>query len=166
LLLCNDKAVLGSWVNGRWTNLFTGSVIAALVMLSVVVTASVLFPSITGGHTSWPGSADRRHACVDDCAAGLSAGGRDGGRARAWRLARRTVAVAPSFAWPNDSGADAGGDTGLDRTDTVLPARLHLASSDAEMPNALLSLCDGARVAGSTVAELIPTARNVDPCHP
>ena len=49
LPLCNDKAVLGSWVNGRWTNLFTGSVIAALVMLSVVVAASVLFPSITVG---------------------------------------------------------------------------------------------------------------------
>ncbi len=55
MLLCNDKAVLGSWVNGRWTNLFTGSVIAALVMLSVVVAASVLSPSITV-HI-WPGSA-------------------------------------------------------------------------------------------------------------
>ncbi len=48
LLLCNDRAVLGPWVNGRWTNLFTGAVIAVLVMLSLVLTASVLFPSITG----------------------------------------------------------------------------------------------------------------------
>ncbi|GAC1339685.1 MAG: divalent metal cation transporter [Acetobacteraceae bacterium] len=48
LLLCNDKAVLGPWVNGRWTNLFTGAVIAMLVMLSVVLTASVLYPAITG----------------------------------------------------------------------------------------------------------------------
>ena len=48
LLLCNDKAVLGPWVNGRWTNLFTGSVIAILVMLSIVLTASVLYPSISG----------------------------------------------------------------------------------------------------------------------
>ena len=24
LLLCNDEAVLGPWVNGRWLNLFTG----------------------------------------------------------------------------------------------------------------------------------------------
>ena len=49
LLLCNDKAVLGPWVNGRLTNLFTGAVIAVLVMLSVVLTASVLFPAITAG---------------------------------------------------------------------------------------------------------------------
>jgi Mn2+/Fe2+ NRAMP family transporter len=48
LLLCNDKAVLGPWVNGRWLNLFTGAVIAALVMLSVILTASVLYPNIDG----------------------------------------------------------------------------------------------------------------------
>jgi NRAMP (natural resistance-associated macrophage protein)-like metal ion transporter len=46
LLLCNDKAVLGPWVNGRWVNLFTGAVIAFLVMLSIILTASVLFPGI------------------------------------------------------------------------------------------------------------------------
>jgi NRAMP (natural resistance-associated macrophage protein)-like metal ion transporter len=46
LLLCNDKAVLGPWANGRWLNLFTGAVIAALVMLSVILTASVLFPNL------------------------------------------------------------------------------------------------------------------------
>jgi len=46
LLLCNDKAVLGPWVNGRWLNLFTGVVIAALVMLSIILTASVLFPAM------------------------------------------------------------------------------------------------------------------------
>ncbi|MBV8737319.1 MAG: divalent metal cation transporter [Alphaproteobacteria bacterium] len=46
LLLCNDDAVLGPWVNGRWVNLFTGMVIAALVMLSIILTASVLFPDI------------------------------------------------------------------------------------------------------------------------
>ena len=49
LLLCNDKAVLGPWVNSRLTNLFTGAVVAVLVMLSVILTASVLFPSITSG---------------------------------------------------------------------------------------------------------------------
>jgi len=46
LLLCNDRAVLGPWRNGRWLNLFTGMVIAALVMLSVILTASVLYPNI------------------------------------------------------------------------------------------------------------------------
>ncbi len=46
LLLCNDKAVLGPWTNTRLTNLFTGVVVAVLVMLSVILTAAVLFPNI------------------------------------------------------------------------------------------------------------------------
>jgi Mn2+/Fe2+ NRAMP family transporter len=46
LLLCNDKAVLGPWVNSRRVNLFTGAVIALLVLLSVILTAAVLFPGI------------------------------------------------------------------------------------------------------------------------
>ncbi len=48
LLLCNDKAVLGPWVNGRWLNLFTGAVIWVLVMLSIVLTASTVFPNLSG----------------------------------------------------------------------------------------------------------------------
>jgi hypothetical protein len=47
LLLCNDKAVLGPWVNSRRLNLFTGGVVAVLVMLSVILTGSVLFPDIS-----------------------------------------------------------------------------------------------------------------------
>jgi Mn2+/Fe2+ NRAMP family transporter len=50
LLLCNDRAVLGPWTNGTKVNIFTGGVIAALVMLSVILTASVLFPDISGAH--------------------------------------------------------------------------------------------------------------------
>jgi NRAMP (natural resistance-associated macrophage protein)-like metal ion transporter len=46
LLLSNDRAVLGPWVNSRRLNLFTGAVVAALVMLSVILTASVLFPDM------------------------------------------------------------------------------------------------------------------------
>ncbi|WP_341210879.1 NRAMP family divalent metal transporter [Sphingomonas paucimobilis] len=49
LLLCNDKAVLGPWVNGRWLNLFTSVVIAALVMLSIILTSSVLYPAMSAG---------------------------------------------------------------------------------------------------------------------
>ncbi len=48
LLLCNDRAVLGPWVNGRWINLFTGGIVIVLVMLSVILTASVLFPDLSG----------------------------------------------------------------------------------------------------------------------
>jgi len=47
LLLCNDQAVLGPWVNGRGLNVFTGAVIAVLVMLSIILTASVLFPGMS-----------------------------------------------------------------------------------------------------------------------
>jgi hypothetical protein len=38
--------VLGPWVNGRPLNVFTGAVIAVLVMLSITLTASVLFPDM------------------------------------------------------------------------------------------------------------------------
>jgi len=47
LLLCNDKAVLGPWVNRAKTNIFTATVIAILITLSVILTASVLFPAIS-----------------------------------------------------------------------------------------------------------------------
>jgi Mn2+/Fe2+ NRAMP family transporter len=50
LLLCNDKAVLGPWVNSMKTTVFTGAVIAVLVMLSVILTASVMFPGISARH--------------------------------------------------------------------------------------------------------------------
>ena len=47
LLLCNDVEVLGPWVNSRGTNIFTSAVIAVLVILSLVLTAAVLFPDIS-----------------------------------------------------------------------------------------------------------------------
>ncbi len=47
LLLCNDRAVLGPWANSRRTNMFTSVVIAVLISLSAVLTASVVFPGIT-----------------------------------------------------------------------------------------------------------------------
>jgi NRAMP (natural resistance-associated macrophage protein)-like metal ion transporter len=47
LLLCNDKQVLGPWANSRRLTVFTAAVIAVLVMLSIILTASVLFPAIT-----------------------------------------------------------------------------------------------------------------------
>ncbi len=50
LLLCNDKAVLGPWVNSRRLNWFTAAVVAVLVMLSVILTAAVLFPTISDAH--------------------------------------------------------------------------------------------------------------------
>src|SRR5690348_6756390 len=48
LMLCNDRAVLGPWVNRRGTNIFTSVVITVLIALSAVLTTSVVFPGITG----------------------------------------------------------------------------------------------------------------------
>lgn len=53
LLLRNDQAVLSPWVNGRWTNLFTGAVVAAPVFLSVILTAAVLYPDISDAAILW-----------------------------------------------------------------------------------------------------------------
>ncbi|MBB5192194.1 NRAMP (natural resistance-associated macrophage protein)-like metal ion transporter [Silvimonas terrae] len=46
LILCNDREVLGPWVNSRLTNLLTAVVVAALVLLSVILVAAVLFPDM------------------------------------------------------------------------------------------------------------------------
>jgi Mn2+/Fe2+ NRAMP family transporter len=51
LLLCNDKPVLGPWVNARWLNYFTGAIIATLVVLSIILTVSVLFPGAANEQT-------------------------------------------------------------------------------------------------------------------
>ncbi|HEV7814326.1 MAG TPA: NRAMP family divalent metal transporter [Janthinobacterium sp.] len=48
LLLCNDKEVLGPWVNGRLTNLATLVIVGVLVVLSLVLTAAVAVPDMSG----------------------------------------------------------------------------------------------------------------------
>ncbi len=47
LLLCNDKAVLGPWVNGKVTNVLASIVVGVLVVLSAILMASVVFGSVT-----------------------------------------------------------------------------------------------------------------------
>ncbi len=49
LLLCNDKEVLGPWVNGRATNIIAGIVVGVLVMLSAILMISVVFGKISSG---------------------------------------------------------------------------------------------------------------------
>ncbi len=49
LLLCNDSEVLGPWINGLALNIFTSVVIAVLVILSLILTAGVLFPNLGSG---------------------------------------------------------------------------------------------------------------------
>jgi hypothetical protein len=86
LLLCNDKEVLGPWVNGRKTNMFTATVLGVLVMLSVVLTSSVLFPHIGAGQIL---------GIMAGCAVvGLAAAG--------YTLTRRGPATAPDRAGAED----------------------------------------------------------------
>lgn len=64
LLLCDDKAVLGPWVNGRRTNLFTSAVVGILVTLSIILTAAVLFPAISAGQQAEPSRLGSVHRYV------------------------------------------------------------------------------------------------------
>jgi len=46
LLLANDRAVLGPWVNPGWLNLVASVIVGVLVMLSFILGAVTLFPSV------------------------------------------------------------------------------------------------------------------------
>ena len=46
LLLCNDRDVLGPWVNQRWLNLLASIIIGVLLILSGTLMVSTLFPHI------------------------------------------------------------------------------------------------------------------------
>jgi Mn2+/Fe2+ NRAMP family transporter len=46
LLLCNDREVLGPWVNPRWLNLVAAVIVAVLLGLSATLMATTLFPRI------------------------------------------------------------------------------------------------------------------------
>jgi len=47
LLLCNDPAVLGPWVNRPWLNVLATVILATLVMLSLILVISTIFSSIS-----------------------------------------------------------------------------------------------------------------------
>src|SRR5882672_5769453 len=46
ILLCNDRAVLGPWVNKPWLNLFAGLIVGVLIVLSMILVVSTVIPSI------------------------------------------------------------------------------------------------------------------------
>ena len=46
LLLCNDKDVLGPWVNRPWLNAVAGVIISILLMMSLVLMATTLFSKL------------------------------------------------------------------------------------------------------------------------
>jgi Mn2+/Fe2+ NRAMP family transporter len=103
LMLCNDKAVLGPWVNGRKTNAFTGVVISALITLSVVLVASVIFPAITGTEIA---------VIMAACAAGAVAAG-------GWLLVRGRRGGLPRVA--DGDGVAVGGEAVADRMTWRMP---------------------------------------------
>jgi NRAMP (natural resistance-associated macrophage protein)-like metal ion transporter len=46
LMLCNDREVLGPWTNPPWLKALATVIVAALVLLSLILTVTTLFPSI------------------------------------------------------------------------------------------------------------------------
>jgi len=48
ILLCNDKEILGPWVNKPWLNGVAGVIVGVLVLLSVTLTTATLFPHLSG----------------------------------------------------------------------------------------------------------------------
>ena len=46
LLLCNDREVLGPWVNGKWLNVVATIIVTVLVVLSITMMVSTLFTSV------------------------------------------------------------------------------------------------------------------------
>jgi Mn2+/Fe2+ NRAMP family transporter len=46
LMLCNDREVLGPWTNPPWLRAFASLVVGALILLSLVLTLTTLFPGI------------------------------------------------------------------------------------------------------------------------
>ena len=52
LLLCNDREVLGPWMNRRWLNILAGVIIAVLLVLSGTLVVDTLFPSFNAAKTA------------------------------------------------------------------------------------------------------------------
>jgi Mn2+/Fe2+ NRAMP family transporter len=50
LLLCNDREVLGPWVNAPWLNAVAALIVGALVELSLILMASTMFPTVNVTH--------------------------------------------------------------------------------------------------------------------
>ena len=88
LLLCNDKEVLGPWVNRPWLNALAGLVVSVLLALSLILMTTTVFRNlevtslalvlgaiiVAGflGVGSWallPGQRAKRHAAIQFAAA-------------------------------------------------------------------------------------------------
>ncbi len=52
LLLCNDKEVLGPWVNRPWLNAVATLIIGVLLVMSLILVATTVFPHVNVGALS------------------------------------------------------------------------------------------------------------------
>jgi Mn2+/Fe2+ NRAMP family transporter len=57
LLLCNDRDVLGPWCNSVWLNALASVIIAVLVLLSLILMATTIFPSVDPAQVALIGGA-------------------------------------------------------------------------------------------------------------
>jgi hypothetical protein len=46
LMLCNDRDVLGPWRNPPWLQAFAGVIVGVLMLLSMILTVTTIFPSV------------------------------------------------------------------------------------------------------------------------
>jgi amino acid transporter len=46
LLLCNDREVLGPWVNRLWLNVLASVIVSVLLLLSGILMATTMFPDL------------------------------------------------------------------------------------------------------------------------
>jgi len=52
LLLCNDAAVLGPWMNRRWLNILASAIIGVLLTLSGTLVVTTLFPGLDSANVA------------------------------------------------------------------------------------------------------------------
>ncbi len=52
LLLCNDREVLGPWMNARWLNVLAAFIIGVLLMLSGTLVVTTLFSNLNAAKTA------------------------------------------------------------------------------------------------------------------
>jgi len=57
LLLCNDREVLGPWVNRPWLNAVASVIVSTLVLLSLILMATTIFPQVNVTEVSLIGGA-------------------------------------------------------------------------------------------------------------
>jgi NRAMP (natural resistance-associated macrophage protein)-like metal ion transporter len=56
LMLCNDREVLGPWANPPWLKAFASVVVGVLMVLSLILTITTLFPSVSVTHLAEGGA--------------------------------------------------------------------------------------------------------------